>query len=91
MILKLFSKNDKPDDKSELINIACLMIHAARIDENYTEVEKKIIRSTLISLNSNNEDVELLLKEAEKKEADSNHIQEFTRNIKNLNTDSKKK
>ena len=66
------------------------MIHAARIDENYTEVEKKIIRNTLISLNSNNEDVELLLKEAEKKEADSNHIQEFTRNIKNLNTDSKK-
>ena len=90
MILKLFNKNDKPDDKSELINIACLMIHAARIDENYTEVEKKIIRSTHISLNSNNEDVELLLKEAEKKEADSNHIQEFTRNIKNMNTDNKK-
>ena len=90
MILKIFSKNDKPDDKSELINIACLMIHAARIDENYTEAEKKIIRNTLIKLNSNNEDVELLLLEAEKKEADSNHIQEFTRSIKNMNDDSKK-
>ena len=90
MIIKLFSKNDKSDDKSELINIACLMIHAARIDENYTEVEKKIIRSTLIKLNSNNEDVELLLKEAEKKEADSNHIQQFTKSIKSMDKVKKK-
>ncbi len=90
MILKLFSKTDKPDDKNELINIACLMIHAARIDENYTEVEKKIIRNTLTKLNANNEEIELLLKEAEKKEADSNHIHEFTKTIKNMNAESKK-
>ena len=89
MILKLFSKTDKPDDKSELINIACLMIHAARIDENYTDNEKKIIKKTLTKLDNSNEDIDKLIIEAEKKEADSNHIQEFTKNIKSMNKDNK--
>tara|TARA_B100001248_G_C27162343_1_gene354045 strand:+ start:130 stop:555 length:426 start_codon:yes stop_codon:yes gene_type:complete len=90
MILKFFDKDDLSNDNDQLINIACLMIHAAKIDENYTEMEKKIIKSTLEKLNSNNEEVEKLLAEAEKKEADSNHIQEFTKNIKTMNTENKK-
>ena len=59
------------------------MIHAARIDENYTEIEKKIIKKTIIQLNqvSPNE-AEKLLKIAEKKEEESNQIVEFTREIK---------
>ena len=90
MILKFFDKDDLSNDNDQLINIACLMIHAAKIDENYTEMEKKIIKSTLEKLNSNNEEVEKLLAEEEKKEADSNHIQEFTKNIKTMNTENKK-
>tara|TARA_B100001769_G_C21760372_1_gene416041 strand:- start:110 stop:535 length:426 start_codon:yes stop_codon:yes gene_type:complete len=90
MILKFFDKDDLSNDNDQLINIACLMIHAAKIDENYTEMEKKIIKNTLEKLNSNNEEVEKLLAEAEKKEADSNHIQEFTKNIKTMNTENKK-
>ncbi len=74
--------NEKKQDSSILI--AALLIHAARIDNNYTSVEKEIIKKALINLSlieSNNS--EKLLIEAEIKERDSNQIIEFTREIKN--------
>ena len=62
----------------------CLFIHAAKMDENYTKNEKNIILKALHSLyNKTNDELELILKESEKKENDSNHILEFTREIKN--------
>ena len=64
------------------------MIHAAKIDENYTDKEKKIIKETLNKL-SNNEDLDKLISEAETKESDSNHIQDFTKNIKAMDKNDK--
>tara|TARA_S200000501_G_scaffold377397_1_gene435641 strand:- start:1259 stop:1681 length:423 start_codon:yes stop_codon:yes gene_type:complete len=90
MILKFFNKNEKSNDDSNLIDVACLMIHAAKIDENYTDKEKKIIRNTLMKINNNNEDLDKMILEAEKKESNSNHIQEFTRNIKMMDKEDKK-
>ena len=47
MIFKFFNKNDKkPDADVEAVNVACLLIHAAKIDENYTSEERKIIKKT---------------------------------------------
>ena len=89
MILRFFNNEKQKEGESELIHIACLLIHAAKIDENYTKRERNIIKNTLLKLNSSNEDIDKLLIEAEKKEADSNHIQDFTKNIKNMNTDNK--
>ena len=89
MILKFFYKEDKSNNDSDLINVACLMIHAAKIDENYTDKEKTIIKNTLTKLNDNNENIDQLILEAEKKESDSNHIQDFTKNIKAMNKDNK--
>ena len=89
MILRFFNNDKQTDDNSELINIACLLIHAARIDENYTQNEKNIIKNTLLKLSSNNESIDKLLDEAEKKESDSNHIQDFTKNVKNMNKENK--
>ena len=89
MIFKFFNKEEVSDHDNDLLNVACLMIHAARIDENYTYNEKKIIKKTLTKLNNTNEDIDKLILEAEKKEADSNHIQEFTKNIKSMNKDNK--
>ena len=89
MIFKFFNKEEVSDNDNDLLNVACLMIHAARIDENYTYNEKKIIKKTLTKLNNTNEDIDKLILEAEKKEADSNHIQEFTKNIKSMNKDNK--
>ena len=88
MILKFFNKNEKSKSDNDLINVACLMIHAAKIDENYTDKEKKIIKETLTKL-SNNEDLDKLISEAETKESDSNHIQDFTKNIKAMDRNDK--
>ena len=89
MILKFFNKEEQSNNDSDLINVACLMIHAAKIDENYTDKEKIIIKNTLIKLDNNNEDIDKLILEAEKKESDSNHIQDFTKNIKAMDKENK--
>jgi len=58
-------------------------VHGARIDENYTDKEKKIIKEALINLeNINVDQAEELMKLAEKKEEESNHMVEYTREIK---------
>ena len=88
-MLKFFKKEEQLNSDSDLINVACLMIHAAKIDENYTDKEKTIIKNTLTKLNDNNENIDQLILEAEKKESDSNHIQDFTKNIKAMNKDNK--
>ena len=88
MILKFFNKENSLNNDTDLLNVACLMIHAAKIDENYTDKEKKIIKETLTKL-SNNEDLDKLILEAEKKESDSNHIQDFTKNIKAMDKNDK--
>ena len=89
MILKFFNKEEQSNKESDLINVACLMIHAAKIDENYTDKEKTIIKNTLIKLNNNDEDINKIILEAEKKESDSNHIQDFTKNIKAMDKENK--
>ena len=66
------------------------MIHAAKIDENYTDREKSIVKNTIKKLNDDNEDVDKLMIIAEEKESDSNHIQEFTKSIKSMDKDKKK-
>ena len=62
MILKFFNKEDKSNNGSDLINVACLMIHAAKIDENYTDKEKTIIKTNkaLIKENYKKQNVYLL-------------------------------
>ena len=89
MILKFFKKEEQLNNDSDLINVACLMIHAAKIDENYTDKEKIIIKNTLIKLDNNNENIDKVILEAEKKESDSNHIQDFTKNIKAMDKKNK--
>ena len=74
-------KNKKIDNNNILI--AALLIHAAKIDDNYTNVEKEIIKRALINLNMiTPNETEEILKEAEKKEQESNQIIEFTKEIK---------
>ena len=89
MMLKFFKKEEQSNSDSDLINVACLMIHAAKIDEHYTDKEKIIIKNTLKKLDNNNEDIDKLILKAEKKESDSNHIQDFTRNIKAMDKENK--
>ena len=82
MLENLFKKKKKNNQDGNIL-ITALLIHAAKIDENYTEVEKTIIKKVIMQLNQINlDESEKLLKLAEKKEEESNQIVEFTREIK---------
>ena len=90
MIFKFFNKNDKkPDSDVEAVNVACLLIHAAKIDENYTSEEREIIKKTVNKLYPDLNNLDEIVLKAEQKENDSNHIQEFTRDVKSLSTENK--
>ena len=83
MFEKIFKKGKKENSDNKNVLIAALLIHAAKMDENYTDIEKKIIKKALINLNNISSDqADDLIKRAEKKEDESNQIVEFTREIK---------
>ena len=87
MFKNIFKKNNNKNNNKNILIIA-LLIHAAKIDENYTENEKKIIKKAIMELDGVSEkDSEDLLKHAEKKEKESNQIVEFTREIKKYSLD----
>ena len=80
-MFKKFFKKENSDNKNVLV--AALLIHAAKMDENYTDIEKKIIKKALVNLNNISSDqADDLIKHAEKKEGASNQIVEFTKEIK---------
>ena len=88
----MFKKGKKENLNNKNILVAALLIHAAKIDENYTDIEKKIIKKTLIDLNNiSSEQAEKLIGLAEKKEEESNQIIEFTRAIKEYSMESRLK
>ena len=90
MIFKFLNKNkEKPDANLESVNVACLLIHAAKIDENYTSEEREIIKKTVKKLYPDLDNLDDVVTQAEQKENDSNHIQEFTRDVKSLSTENK--
>ena len=83
MLKKFFGKKDEENINNKNILISALLIHAAKIDDNYTDVEKEIIKKALISLNAiTPNEAEELLQKAEKMEQESNQIVAFTREIK---------
>ena len=65
-----------------LLKATSLLIHAAKIDENYTNKEKSIIKETISNLDDNNSDINKLMILAESKEKDANEILNFTKEIK---------
>ena len=90
MIFKFLNKNKgKPDANIESINVACLLIHAAKIDENYTSEEREIIKKTVKELYPDLDNLDKVVTQAEQKENDSNHIQEFTKDVKSLSKENK--
>ena len=90
MIFKFLNNNKrKPDTNAEAVNIACLLVHAAKIDENYTSEEREIIKKTVKKLYPNLNALDEVITQAEQKENDSNHIQEFTKDVKSLSTENK--
>ena len=79
-----FNKKEKKKNDANLVKIGALLIHAAKIDENYSQEEEKIIKKTLLSLGADKNSLESLITKAKKCEEDANQILDFTKEIKNL-------
>jgi uncharacterized tellurite resistance protein B-like protein len=77
-------ENDKATNSESFTKIAALLIHAAKIDEAYTEEEAEIIKKTLIELGAEYSNIDKLIHEATIIEKNSNQILDFTREIKNI-------
>ena len=79
-----FKKVPSEKENIFLVKICALLIHAAKIDENYTENEEKIIEKTLLKLGAKQESITQTIKEAKSIEENSNQILDFTKEVKNL-------
>ena len=90
-MLNFFKKNSPREEKEIdiLSKTASLLIHAAKIDENYTSNEKLIIERTLIEFGARKENLDELMKLAEQYEENSNQILDFTKDIKNTDQNFK--
>ena len=75
-------------DKENLKGVAALLVHVAKVDEAYTDKEKQIIKSFINSFNESDSD--LILKEAEELESNSNQLLSFTRAVKDQELEVKK-
>ena len=79
----LKKKRNRTENSDLIIKTAALLIHAAKIDENYSNLERKIIKETILILDPEINDVEKLIVDAENLEKNSNQILDFTKEIKN--------
>jgi len=83
----MFSKKSKYD----LVKIAALLIHAAKIDENFSNQEEEIIKQTLLKIGANNKNIQNIIKEGKTIEENANQILDFTREVKNMDKKDKTK
>jgi len=79
-----FKKESTETENNFLVKTRALLIHAAKIDENYTEKEEEIIKKTLLELGAKKETIIQIIRDAKLIEENSNQILDFTREVKNL-------
>jgi len=84
-----FKKKQKNLNYDNLKKTAALLIHAAKIDEDYSIKEKEIIKQTLLEIGANNENIDQIMKDGTEIEQNSNQILEFTKEVKITDEDNK--
>ena len=84
-----FKKKENENQLENFIEITSLLIHAAKIDENFSLDEEEIIKKTLIKLGAEKDQLKNILEKAKKIEENSNQILLFTKKVKSM--DDKKK
>ena len=84
-----FNKKNNKVDTNFLTKVCALLIHAAKIDENYTENEEIIIKKTLLELGCSDDDLYKIIKDAKTIEENSNQILDFTKEVKNMTEQDK--
>ena len=84
----MFFKKDK-DENNDLSKVAALLIHAAKIDENFSKSEETIIKKALLQIGAEDENLEKIFLDGKKIEENSNQILEFTKEVKNMEENDK--
>ena len=84
-----FKKEEDKVKNNFIVKVCALLIHAAKIDENYTDSEEEIIKKTLIELDPTQKELSQIIKEAKVIEENSNQILDFTKEVKNLPIENK--
>ena len=84
----MFFKKEK-NENNDLSKVAALLIHAAKIDENFSKSEETIIKQTLLQIGVKNENLEKVFSDGKKIEENSNQILEFTKEVKNMEENDK--
>ena len=80
----MFFKKKEDNKNDNLVKVAALLIHTAKIDENFSEKEEEIIKQTLQKLNIDNLDIREVIQKAKEIEKNSHQILDFTREVKNM-------
>ena len=89
-MLNFFKKDNELEKNSiSITSLASLLIHAARIDENYSEKEKEIIEQTLLKIGANNQDIQNIITEGKTMEENAIQILDFTKEVKNMDEKNK--
>ena len=82
-----FKKNNNKNN--DFSKVAALLIHAAKIDENYSTIEEVIIKKALQEIGANNENINEIINNGKKIEENSNQILDFTKEVKNMESENK--
>ena len=86
----MFFKDKKKQNKDyNFLKVAALLIHAAKIDENYSKDEEKIIELALLKIGANNQDIKNIIEEGKKIEENANQILDFTKEVKTMDKSKK--
>ncbi len=85
----MFFKKEDSNDNTYLVRIGALLIHAAKIDENYSIEEEEIIKKTLLELGANQKNLGSIITDAKNIEEKTNQILDFTKEIKKMNENEK--
>ncbi len=85
----MFFKKEDENKTNDLAKVAALLIHAARIDEDYSKDEEEIIKQSLLKLGADSINLDSIIKEGKIIESDTNQILEFTKEVKNMDENNK--
>ena len=85
----MFFKKEEVENNNYLTKVCALLIHAAKIDENFTNEEEEIIKQTLLKLGAENQNLENIIFEGKKIEKNTNQILDFTKEVKSFDNEDK--
>ena len=84
-----FKKKIEKQSNSQLIKIAALMIHAGKIDENFSQQEEMIIKKALLKMGANKENIQEIIEQSKLIEENANQILDFTKEVKMMDEEKK--